>query len=47
MRPEGEVVVDEKDLKKQIERAVAALRRGGVVAFPTDTVYGLGASIYS
>lgn len=26
-----------------IERAVAVLRRGGVVAFPTDTVYGLGA----
>jgi tRNA threonylcarbamoyl adenosine modification protein (Sua5/YciO/YrdC/YwlC family) len=26
-----------------IERAVAVLRGGGVVAFPTDTVYGLGA----
>ena len=26
-----------------IERAVAVLHRGGVVAFPTDTVYGLGA----
>ncbi len=26
-----------------IQRAVAVLRRGGVVAFPTDTVYGLGA----
>jgi len=26
-----------------IERAVHALRRGGVVAFATDTVYGLGA----
>ncbi len=26
-----------------IERAVAILRRGGVVAFPTETVYGLGA----
>jgi L-threonylcarbamoyladenylate synthase len=38
--------MDEKVLKKQIERAVIALRRGGVVAFPTDTVYGLGASIY-
>jgi L-threonylcarbamoyladenylate synthase len=40
------VVVDEKILKKQIERAVITLRRGGVIAFPTDTVYGLGASIY-
>jgi L-threonylcarbamoyladenylate synthase len=26
-----------------IRRAAAVLRRGGVVAFPTDTVYGLGA----
>ena len=26
-----------------IQRAVAMLHRGGVVAFPTDTVYGLGA----
>ena len=25
------------------ERAVAVLRRGGLVAFPTDTVYGVGA----
>ena len=27
-----------------IERAVAILRRGGLVAFPTETVYGLGAN---
>jgi L-threonylcarbamoyladenylate synthase len=27
----------------QIERAVAVLRAGGLVAFPTETVYGLGA----
>lgn len=27
----------------QLERAVAALRRGGLVAYPTDTVYGLAA----
>jgi L-threonylcarbamoyladenylate synthase len=27
----------------QIEQAVAVLRRGGLVAFPTETVYGLGA----
>jgi len=26
-----------------IERAVAVLRAGGVIAFPTDTVYGVGA----
>jgi L-threonylcarbamoyladenylate synthase len=30
---------------KQIEKAVAIMQNGGVVAFPTDTVYGLGASI--
>jgi len=28
---------------EQIELAVEVLRRGGIVAFPTDTVYGLGA----
>ncbi len=27
----------------EIEKAVAVLRRGGLVAFPTETVYGLGA----
>jgi L-threonylcarbamoyladenylate synthase len=27
----------------EIDRAVAALRSGGLVAFPTETVYGLGA----
>ncbi len=26
-----------------IDRAVAVLRSGGLVAFPTETVYGLGA----
>jgi L-threonylcarbamoyladenylate synthase len=29
--------------RQAIRRAVAMLRRGGVVGFPTDTVYGLGA----
>lgn len=29
--------------QNEIEAAVARLRRGGVVAFPTETVYGLGA----
>jgi len=31
----------------QIEQAIEILRRGGVVAFPTDTVYGLGANALS
>jgi L-threonylcarbamoyladenylate synthase len=34
-------------LQPQIERGVAILRRGGVIAFPTDTVYGLGADAFN
>lgn len=30
---------------RALETAIASMRHGGVVAFPTDTVYGLGASI--
>jgi L-threonylcarbamoyladenylate synthase len=33
------------DIQKQIERGISILKRGGIVAYPTDTVYGLGASI--
>ena len=29
-----------------IEQAVACLRNGGVIIYPTDTIYGLGCSIY-
>ncbi len=32
-------------IQKQVEQAVSILKEGGIVAFPTDTVYGLGASI--
>jgi len=32
------------ELIKQIDKAGEIVRKGGVVAFPTDTVYGLGAS---
>ena len=35
----------QSDLEKQIIKAVAILKNGGVVAYPTDTVYGLGASM--
>lgn len=31
------------DIQEQIERGISMLRQGGLVAFPTDTVYGLGA----
>lgn len=31
-------------LRKRIQEAATVLRRGGLVAFPTETVYGLGAN---
>jgi L-threonylcarbamoyladenylate synthase len=34
-------------IKKQVEKAIMVLRKGGVVAFPTDTVFGVGSSIYN
>jgi len=34
------------DIKRQVERGVSILREGRLVAFPTDTVYGLGASAH-
>ena len=33
-------------LQKQIEKGISILKQGGLVAFPTDTVYGLGACVY-
>jgi len=36
----------DKPQKKKIEEAVRVLKSGGLVVFPTDTVYGLGASIH-
>src|SRR5256885_11845972 len=32
---------------RKINRAVEIMRRGGVIAYPTDTVYGLGCDITS
>src|SRR4030043_2097430 len=31
------------ELKRQIKLAIEVLKKGGLVAYPTDTVYGLGA----
>jgi len=28
--------------RQQLQRAVAALRAGGVIAYPTEAVWGLG-----
>ena len=33
-------------VQKQIEEGIEIIRKGGVVVFPTDTVYGLGAGAY-
>ena len=30
--------------EEELERAAQIIRRGGLVAFPTETVYGLGAN---
>ena len=30
-------------IQKQVEKGISILKQGGIVAFPTDTVYGLGA----
>lgn len=32
-------------IRQQIEEGISILKQGGIVAFPTDTVYGLGAAI--
>jgi L-threonylcarbamoyladenylate synthase len=34
-------------LMSQVERAVGILKKGGIVAYPTDTVYGLGGDVFS
>lgn len=34
-------------VKKQVEEGITILRKGGVIAFPTDTVFGVGAGIYN
>ncbi len=34
-------------LASQIDKAVKILKDGGIVAYPTDTVYGLGADIFN
>ena len=33
-------------LQGQIQSAVASLEKGGVIAVPTDTLYGLAASVF-
>ena len=33
-----------KDLDKQLQEAAELIKKGELVAFPTETVYGLGAN---
>lgn len=39
----NENALNDRELHRQVEAAARLLRAGGVVAFPTETVYGLGA----
>ena len=34
-------------LQRDLERGIKILKKGGVIAFPTDTVYGLGADAFN
>ncbi len=43
--PATTVKEDPAALRKMLEPAAAVIQKGGLVAFPTETVYGLGASI--
>jgi len=38
------IVISDVSEKEKIKKAADVLRRGGLVAFPTETVYGLGAN---
>ena len=47
MAVEVQMVDDETSHFKQILHAVKILKEGGVIVYPTDTIYGLAADIYS
>jgi L-threonylcarbamoyladenylate synthase len=42
-REQGMLGKPDIDLQGQVDKGIAILKQGGLVAFPTDTVYGLGA----
>lgn len=46
-RIETAILPAEPDPSQAIERAAGLLREGQVVAFPTDTVYGVGVECYA
>ena len=41
------ISISKNNIFKAIDQAVAILRQGGIVAFPTDTVYGVGADTFN
>lgn len=41
------IMIIKKITKKSLEEAVGILKNGGVVVYPTDTIYGLGADIFN
>ena len=47
MKPELLVIDDLAAQAHDIARAADVIRRGGLVVFPTETVYGLGADATS
>ncbi|RLE67287.1 MAG: threonylcarbamoyl-AMP synthase [Thermoprotei archaeon] len=40
-------ITTEEDLQEKLKIAVETVKKGGLVVFPTDTVYGLGATPFS
>jgi L-threonylcarbamoyladenylate synthase len=44
---EADAIAAVEDAMEKIREAAAVLRRGGLVAFPTETVYGLGADAFN
>ena len=35
------------EIMAQVQKCAAVMRAGGIAAYPTDTVYGLGADVYN
>ena len=40
-------IYKQSDIEDQIRTAIAIIKNGGTVVYPTETVYGLGADAFS